>query len=64
MVQHLYPHQFAGVLQSAGDLPVFPAGCGIAGGMVVDEDDRGGGFPDGGTEHFPWVDDALIQCTI
>jgi hypothetical protein len=42
MIQHLDPQDLTGLFQAAGDLPVFAAVGRVAGGVVVDEDQRSG----------------------
>jgi hypothetical protein len=61
MVQHLDPHELACLAQAAGDGDVLTAGGRIAGGVVVDQDQRGGGFLDGRAEYLAGVDDALVE---
>jgi len=56
-------HQIARLPEAAGDLDILPARCRISGGVIMDEDDGGSRFMDGGAEHFAGMDDALVEGT-
>lgn len=64
VVEHRHAHQFARLFQTAGDLPVFPARRRVAGRMVVDQDDGGGGVANRRAENLPRMNDALVEGTI
>ena len=52
---------FAGVLQTLGQGEIVAARCGVAGRVIVDQQDRLGGILDGGSEHLARVNQAAVQ---
>ena len=61
MVVHRNPHVAAGFDQVAGQADVLAVGAGIAGRVVVDDDDRGGAELDGAGDNLADVDLGLVD---
>ena len=66
MVEQVDAHHFGGLVDLAGYYDVGAAGCGVAGGVVVHDDDGRAVFADGGAEdlrdaNFRRVDGALVN---
>lgn len=62
VIQYPDAEKLRSLLQPAGDLQILPAGGGIAGGMVVNQDEGAGRGEQDALEHLPGVDDAGGQA--
>ncbi len=58
MIQNRDAQQGADTHQATGDTPVLGARAWIAAGMIVNQHQRSGGFPERGSKHVPWMDEA------
>jgi len=61
VIQKWNADEIAGFSQPIGDLDVFVAGGGIPGGVIVEDENRCGPFPDSRRKHFPGMDHGTVQ---
>ena len=63
MVDNIDAYEFAGILESYGDLPICPRGKELTRWMVMCDNDRCCFVLDGRIKHFSWVYKTLVERT-